>query len=247
MPFSAASPLALLHAGAPLLPQLAASHFLHSFLMQLASTLLRAAIGALVVPWLPSPPQPALAPPDDAPEMMSIEIDMDTEASDFDEPLRAGTATLPFNPVTGAIITSPQPVDIDPLALEDDDAAPVEPPPPPPPPPPPIQAQPLPPLRHEYRATALSAHPAEVAAGDVTDTAVDLLLLGWESAMLRGLARSCGAPGVYAPGELWGRGQALVVKALILGEWVPGWVLFEGTLAAATFAGVGWFGYARRI
>ena len=103
--------------------------------------------------------------------------------------------------------------------------------------------------RPGFRDTTLSAHPVDIAAWHAADCLSNALLLASESAMLRRLARSRVGPGsaVYAPTELRGRGMALVVKALVVGEWGLLWALFESSLLASSVVGVRWFGYSRRV
>lgn len=100
-----------------------------------------------------------------------------------------------------------------------------------------------------FRDTALSVRPLDIAASHTADCLSNVLLLASQSVMLRRLARS--RPGVcdtvYAPMELRGCGTALVIKALVVGEWSLLWVLFECSLVASSVVGVRWFGYLRHV
>lgn len=276
--FGPASPISLLTFTAPLLPQLLNSYFLHSFLNQLVSATLQYQLYNIILEHLPAPPDAIMPDHSSETEMMSIEIDLDTEADSNDERLRGGTATLPFNPLTGAIIPSPQPIDIDPLELEADSSSETEshpvrtstpPAPPTRPQSPPFRAEPSSsgplPLRRatsladapthpvhahrqEYRRTTLAGHPADIAASHISDCATNAVLLIWESAMLRTLARPrAWRRAVYAPFEILGPGQELLTKAVVVGEWGMLWLLFEGSVVTSTWMGVRWFGYARGL
>lgn len=105
-------------------------------------------------------------------------------------------------------------------------------------------------MRH-HRVTRLSLHPADIVASHAADGIATALSSGFESAVMRTVARSflirqegIGMSVVggtlYRPSEIHGNWK-LVAKSLA-GEWALMWVLFEGSYYASTFIGLRWFG-----
>lgn len=103
----------------------------------------------------------------------------------------------------------------------------------------------------QHRVTRLSLHPADVVASHAADGIATALSSGFESAVMRTVAKSflvrqAGVDmsvverTVYRPREIHGN-LALVAKALA-GEWALMWMLFEGSYYASTFIGLRWFG-----
>jgi hypothetical protein len=103
----------------------------------------------------------------------------------------------------------------------------------------------------QHRVTRVSLHPADVAASHAADGIATALSSGFESAVMRTVARSFllrqGASpaaverAVFQPSEVGGN-AGLVAKALA-GEWGLMWLLFEGSYFASTWIGIRWFGY----
>lgn len=107
------------------------------------------------------------------------------------------------------------------------------------------------PARQQHRVTRLSLHPADIVASHAADGIATALSSGFESAVMRTVARSflIRQEGVnmsiiegtlYRPSEIHGNWK-LVTKALA-GEWALMWILFEGNYYASTFIGLKWFG-----
>lgn len=105
--------------------------------------------------------------------------------------------------------------------------------------------------RQQHRVTRLSLHPADIVASHAADGIATALSSGFESAVMRTVARSflTRQEGVdmsiiegtlYRPSEIHGNWK-LVTKALA-GEWGLMWILFEGSYYASTFIGLKWFG-----
>lgn len=105
--------------------------------------------------------------------------------------------------------------------------------------------------RQQHRVTRLSLHPADIVASHAADGIATALSSGFESAVMRTVARSflirqAGVDmsiigeTVYRPSEIHGNWR-LVTKALA-GEWALMWILFEGSYYASTFIGLRWFG-----
>lgn len=105
--------------------------------------------------------------------------------------------------------------------------------------------------RQQHRVTRLSLHPADIVASHAADGIATALSSGFESAVMRTVARSflTRREGVnmsiiegtlYRPSEIHGNWK-LVTKALA-GEGALMWILFEGSYYASTFIGLKWFG-----
>lgn len=105
--------------------------------------------------------------------------------------------------------------------------------------------------RQQHRVTRLSLHPADVVASHAADGIATALSSGFESAVVRTVARSfmirqAGIDmsvvdrSVFRPSDIHGNWK-LVMKSLA-GEWALMWMLFQGSYYATTFIGLRWFG-----
>lgn len=112
------------------------------------------------------------------------------------------------------------------------------------------------PARQQHRVTRLSLHPADVVASHAADGIATALSSGFESAVMRTVARSflirqAGVDistvesTVYRPSEI--RGNLRLVTKALAGEWALMWMLFEGSYYASTFIGLRWFGLVRSL
>jgi len=297
--FSAASPISApvlvgplfsLATGKSLLYQAATSYFVQSFVTHLVSLELQTYFYRHLIAILPNPnngKKPAALQGISYSERIDLELETNfaptvgpSALTIEDTTNSSHTATIPLDPVTGAIIPPAPEVMIDPLELDETDSEASRPPSPSLHPGPLRRASSLARRRQQeaadeavaaaarhrqdfqtggggantnrtqYRTTSLSGHPVAVAALHVTECITTVIMLATESATLRTLARGVlaarGLHGpVYPPLQLFGPGQALVVRALVAGEWAAMWCLFEASWAASTVVGIRWFGYAR--